>query len=188
MSKQKKISKRDLGELSESLVRFIRDETGIQLDERNISFEIEDAQLNVKLNGRHFCSAEIDLEECEPSSLADGIMEAAGDIKSKLVKITTEELESALPAFSDKIRSALKDKGVSKEDADALIFSFEEGGHWPAIHGMTDAEVESGYPDIFLEVESPSVERLSFKANIYFPEEPVEPVEIIYGIMEALKK
>ena len=69
---------------------------------------------------------------------------------------------------------------------DGLSFEVLDAGHFPAMHGMTDAEVESGYPDIALVITGPGGLETSVYMNIYYPEDPVDVDEVVDKVLAEL--
>jgi hypothetical protein len=175
--------------VAEELVEYVWGETGIMLDEKDFSFEVVGSEVAVSLDNQSLCRVEYD-EGSEEVDIVSAVLGQLGDsdeLRKRLVEVKISQLETRLPEVVRAVRKSLRVKSVSEKVIDSLEFEIHDFGYFPAMHGMTEAEVVNGYPDIELLITTLDGLEFTWPLNIYTPQKPVEVDDLVQELLKELK-
>lgn len=175
--------------VAEALAEDVWAETGIMLDKKDLSFEVAGDEVEVCLAEHSLCRVEFDRASDE-ADIALDVLDELGDsdeLRERLVEVKIAQLETGLPEVVRAVGKALKEKGVPDEVIDSLEFDIQDFGYFPAMHGMAEAEVVTGYPDVALLVTTLDGLELTWPLNIYNPKDLVDVDGLVQELLKELK-
>lgn len=155
--------------VAEDLAEHIWAETGIPIDKEEFVFKDRGREVEIYLMESSFCQLEY-LENYDEADIASDIINELGtpdELRGRLVEIRISQLERGLSQLARDVRRALKEKGVAKKVIDSLEFEIQDFGYFPAMHGMADAEVVTGYPDVELVITSQDGFEFTWPLDVY---------------------
>lgn len=162
-----------LEEAADLLVDYVREETGIQLDAYDLELRIV-PMLKVELEGAELATLEADAD-ADASDLANSALEAAGDVRDRIVEIRLDRIRERLPALRNAVAEEL---GWDEAEMESLSFELDlalgadvvEGG-WPE-----DGAEGMGWPAVELVVGNGEGEGIDVRVsvNVYAPDDPVD--------------